>query len=423
MTPGERSGTKVLLPPRCDPFTAPPAVPVEEWYAGFRAAGPLLRAGPGVWALPRYGEVAAVLRDPRVAAFRFAGVLRRAGEQASPDPAGGSAHSFLDATIVAAARPDHARLRNLLAQLVVRRLTPALDVQADETARRILDRCAQTVAFDAVPDLAFPLPLQILSHMFGLPDEQAEQIGRNVLKLSKLFSPSIASEDQRSADAAVSGLRRAVATLLDARRRKKGDDICSEMSAAIDSGLLSREEAIDNAVFLLFAGLETSVNMIAAGCAALADHPHQLARLRADPSLAESAVEEVLRYDAPTQMTARMVTGPINIAGRTIGARRVLLLLLGSANHDPDKFRDPSRLDIGRKPNLHLAFGAGAHACLGAGLARLLGCAVFRQIAKTLPAFEPAGPTLRDACVTPRIYLSVPLRITSPHRRSGSAGS
>jgi cytochrome P450 len=116
-----------------------------------------------------------------------------------------------------------------------------------------------------------------------------------------------------------------------------------------------------------------------------------------------------------------MVTDPIEIAGRIIGARRVLVLLLGSANHDPDKFRDPSRLDIGRKPNPHLAFGAGAHACLGAGFARLLGRVVFRQIAKTFSAFEPAGAMRWDPCVTPRIYLSVPLRITTPHRRSGSA--
>ncbi len=408
---------KLPLPPRCDPFAAPPTTSVEEWYAGFRDAGPLLRAGPGVWALPRYREVAAVLRDPRAGGFRFAGTQRIEGQAKS------EAHSFLDATIVAASRLEHARLRNLLAQLVLRRLTPGLAVRAEEAARRILACCAQRVAFEAVSDVAFPLTLQILSQMFGFPDERAEQIGRDALKLSKLFTPSIGSADQLAADAAVSGLRREFAVLLDPRQRKKGDDICSDMSTAVESGLLSREEAVDNAIFLLFAGLETSVNMIAAGCAALAARSDQFARLRADPSLAKTAVEEFLRFDSPTQITARIVAEPIEIAGRSIAAGRVLLLLLGSANHDPDKFRDPSRLDIGRRPNPHVAFGAGAHACLGAGLARLLGEQLFRQIVKTFPALELAGAAQRDSCVTPRIYLSVPLRIAAPRHRGGSAGN
>lgn len=413
MTVSGGKGQNRLLPPKCDPFSRPDTDSFDAWYAGLRAAGPLLRAGTGAWALPRYGEIVRILRDPRVAVFRFAGPSQMADREEAGQAVAEASHAFLDSTIVAASPPSHARLRKLLAPLVVRRLTGALEAMVDEATREILAHRTESRNIEAVSDLAFPLTLKILSHLFALPHDRADAIGRDVLKLSKLFSPYIAAADLASANAAVRTLRVAFAELLDARRRGEARDICSDIRVAIDGGLLSRGEAVDNAVFLMFAGLETSVNMIAAGCAAFAAAPDQFAVLRADPGLAASAVEEFLRYDAPTQITARVVTEPIDIAGRAIGKGRMLLLMLGSANHDPAQFTHPSRLNITRNPNPHLAFGAGGHTCLGAGLARLLGKAVFRRVAQTVAAFEPAGEVLRDSCTTPRIYLRVPLRLTT----------
>jgi hypothetical protein len=183
----ERQAVNRLLPPKCDPFTGPPIGSVEEWYAGLRAAGPLLRGRVGAAAVRRI-------------------------------------------------RPD--------------------------TTRATL--CCFSLCRTAA------------------------------------ISPSICPKDLASADAAVRALRAAFAELLDARPREDTRDICWEIGVAINRGLVSRDEAVDNAIFLMFAGLETSVNMIAAGCAALAAAPDQFAVLRGDPGLARSAVEEFLRYDAPT---------------------------------------------------------------------------------------------------------------------------
>jgi cytochrome P450 len=149
-------------------------------------------------------------------------------------------------------------------------------------------------------------------------------------------------------------------------------------------------------VFLSFAGFETTVNLIAAGCSLLASHPAELARLRADRSLLPGAVEEMLRYESPIQMTGRLVLEPIEIAGRVIRPGRTLLLLLASANHDERLFADPDRFDVTRSPNPHVAFGGGPHYCLGARLARMEAQTVFDRLLDRSAAIEPLGEIARE---------------------------
>jgi cytochrome P450 len=213
----------------------------------------------------------------------------------------------------------------------------------------------------------------------------------------------------------VAWLRAYIAGLLAERRAALGDDLLSQMitaEVAEEPGArLSGEEIVDNVIFLFFAGFETTTNLIATSVAALLRHPAELARLRQDPGLLPTAVDEFLRYDAPIQATARLVKEPVQVGGRTVRPGRVLVLLLGSANHDERRFPDPERLDVGRTPNAHLSFGGGAHHCLGAGLARIEGQAALGWLLRNAPVLEAAGDVVRRPSVTFRSYRSVPVSL------------
>jgi cytochrome P450 len=400
------------LPPKFDLFELARDGDPYLAYAKLRDAGALLRAGPGVWVIPRYQEVAALLRDPRLGPFRFQeapGLFEHAALPSSPET--GVANSFLDGIMVVANSPDHARLRQSVGQPFLHRLNRELRGRISVLADNLLERAGERGMMEVISELAYPLPLLVLSDIFGIPQTHRERIGREVLKLSKLFSPVVAVEDKSAADEAIVSLRQLMGLLFEQRLKSPSQDFISDMAAAAQSRRLSREEAIDNTIFLIFAGLETSISLLAAGCAALARYPEQMSKLRENPACVSTAVEEFLRYDAPTQITARTVRAPLEVAGRMLSKGRVLLLLLGSANHDERQFRDPARLDVERTPNPHLAFGAGAHYCLGAGLARLESEVVFNRLARKFSVFESVGDVVREACVTPRVYSSVVVRV------------
>jgi cytochrome P450 len=149
--------------------------------------------------------------------------------------------------------------------------------------------------------------------------------------------------------------------------------------------------------------------LIAVGCAALGSHPEQFGLLRRGAVSPDSAVEEFLRYDAPTQITARIVREPLELSGRRLNSGRVLLLLLGCANHDEAQFPEPGRLDLARSPNAHLSFGGGPHYCVGAGLARMEAATLFGRLATHLASLEANGGVEREPTATPRVYTRVPL--------------
>jgi cytochrome P450 len=168
---------------------------------------------------------------------------------------------------------------------------------------------------------------------------------------------------------------------------------------------------IDNVLFLLHAGVETSMGLVSNGCAALLRHPHQLTRLRAEPGLVPVAVEEFLRYDPPIQSSTRVAKEPIELGGHKIRTGRAVRLLLGSANRDERVFADPERLDVTRHPNPHLGFGGGVHHCLGSALARQVGGAVFDRLVRRCAVIEPAGPPVRRLHASLRSFAHLPVAV------------
>lgn len=384
-----------------------PAVLADPYpaYARLRNEGSLCRGGPAQWVVSRHADVAVLLNDPR---------LGSQPPQAYHNLSAGTgaAGEFVQRIMLYRDRPSHDRLRRLIAQgftpSAVRGLQPKIAAITDS----LLEAGLEEGHMEAVNDLAFPLPVMVICELIGIPAADHEQIRPMAVNLGKAIAATGEPADQAAADAAVTWLRGYIGTLLDQRRRAPRDDLLSRLTAADrNGGGFAYQEIVDNVVFLFFAGFETTTSLIATGCSALLDNPGQMARLWADPSLIPTAIEEFLRFDAPIQSRFRIVREPIEIDGRTLRSGRMLLLLIGSANHDERQFTEPDKLDVSRKPNPHLSFGGGSHYCLGATLARLEAGVVFTTLVQRLRALERAGPSIRGLGGAVRAYARVPMSI------------
>ena len=230
---------------------------------------------------------------------------------------------------------------------------------------------------EVIGDLAYPLPVQIISEMLGVPHEDHETFKGWSRELARSLDPDFATpieELQQRRDAALA-FADYFRGLIAERRAHPRDDLLSALVAVEERGdTLTEEELLATLTLLLVAGHETTVNLIGNGTLALLGNRDQLERLRDDPSLAKNTVEEVLRYDPPVQMTVRNALEEVEIAGATVDRGQETVILLGAANRDPDQFAEPERFDVARPDaNRHLAFSSGHHFCLGAPLARLEG--------------------------------------------------
>lgn len=289
------------------------------------------------------------------------------------------------------------RLRAAIGTLVDGLLTPTLDAGPCEL----------------VGTLAFPLPVMVMCDLLGVPSADRMLVRPRAMALAKAFHTSVSQEDRLAADDAVSWLRKYLGDLIDECARHPRGDLLSRLAKSLQGPQpLPREEVVDNAAFLLFAGFETTMNSLSVGCEALSRHPAEYIRVRADAALASSAVEEILRYDAPIQGVARIVREPLDVNGHTLQKGRVIVLLVGSANRDETQFVEPHRFDVGRAPNRHLTFGGGVHQCFGAALARAELSALVMWLSRHVARLELADSPQRspDAAMRSFIRVSADLR-------------
>jgi cytochrome P450 len=394
-----------MLLPRYDALD--PAVLDDPYpvYAQLRRVGPLCRGGVGQWVVTRHADVSRLLRDPQLG-HQFPDEYRRfaLGE--------GPACSFFGRIILDRDPPSHVRLRRLMASAFSPTLVGRIGARIPGWLEELLQPVQDLGRFDVVHDLAYPLPVRVVCELMGIPAVDQDAVRPRAVDLARAFGTRVPDEDRRTVDEAVLWLRAYLGALITERRGAPEEDLLSRMIATqSNEDGLSDEEIVDNAVFLFFAGFETTMNLIANGCAALLGHPDQLDRLRAEPAMIPTAVEELLRFDAPVQSAGRMVREPMEIDGRRIAGGRVLLLLIGSANHDERAFVAPERLDVGRTPNPHLSFGGGAHYCLGAALARLEACAAFTELLRRFATIETAGEAVRRPSAGFRSFASLPVAV------------
>ncbi|MGW7411703.1 cytochrome P450 family protein [Streptomyces sp. NPDC054863] len=284
--------------------------------------------------------------------------------------------------------PDHGRLRKLVTrEFTVRRIN-ALRPRIQQITEDLLEKFAATGGGDLVAALARPLPLTVMCELLGVPEEDRTDF--------QTWSQHVVESDPAFAErnaASYRSLFGCVRSLVRRRRDEPGEDLLSALVVQHDSGdRLSEAELISMVFLLLVAGIETTVNVLGTGAFLLLTHPGQLAAVRADDALVGPAVEEVLRYMAPIEMTSRHSLEPVEIGGVSIDAHSTVLINLAAANRDPARFEDPQSFRVERNDGSHLTFGHGIHYCLGAALARAEAEIAFGLLLKRFPELELAVP-------------------------------
>jgi pimeloyl-[acyl-carrier protein] synthase len=349
-------------------------------YRRLRAEDPVHQNALGFWVLTRYEDVVAALRDPRLGKEAIASFV--AARFGTPIQTVGL--SMLDRD-----PPDQTRLRGLVSKAFTPRVVEGLRPHIQRVVDGLLAHVEGRHSMDLIEEFAYPLPVIVICQMLGVPVEDRDrfrQWGLDIARgLDTILLPADSEVGLRSTAA-----RRAMAdyfrALIAERRAVPRGDMLSDLIAAEEAGdKLSTDELLATCILLLVAGHETTVNLIGNGTLALLRHPDQLQRLRGDPGLIGSAVEELLRYDGPVQRTARIPSEDVTIGRRTIPKGELVLPFIGAADRDPAQFPDPDRLDIGRADNRHIAFGWGIHFCLGAPLARLEGQIALGALVRRLP--------------------------------------
>lgn len=283
-------------------------------------------------------------------------------------------------------RPRHTQLRALVSRAFTPRRIARLEPRIRSIARDLLDSVKGRPAFDLVREFSGPLPTIVIAELLGVPAEDEEWFKEKSTAVAQ-FDPS-APRDGAAMGPAIE-LGRYLAEVLAARRREPRDDLLSALLAAeIDGERLSEVELIGFGFLLLVAGNETTTNLISNAAILLDRHRDQRRLLLGDPARIPGAVEEFLRYDSPVQGLARTTTAPVTLHRVTIPEGSKVLLLFGSANHDERAIPDADRFDVLRAPNPHVAFGFGAHFCLGANLAHLEARVAFEELLARLPDYR-----------------------------------
>jgi len=347
------------------------------------------------WALVRYAECFTFLRDERlsqVGRIRF--LLSRLPAETRSNFA--ELVHLLEMWMLFLDAPEHARLRKLMNKGFSPAVVEALRTQVEAMVDGMLDAEAPAKAerIDIVRDFAYPLPVRVIAQMLGVPTSRHKEFIDWTNAIALLFGSPATNEIAGAAQEAVIALTDFFRKVVADRRRHKGSDLVSLLIDIEEDGhVLTEDELYAQCVMLLVGGHETTRNLIGNGMYTLLKHTQEMAVLRNNPEIIRTAVEELLRYESPAQFISRVAKKDVEIAGHRIQAGESVGFILAAANRDPRKFEDPDRLNLRRLRNDHLAFGAGAHFCIGNQLARLEGQVAILKLLQRFPAMRLATET------------------------------
>ncbi|MFJ4513661.1 cytochrome P450 [Streptomyces sp. NPDC088816] len=335
-------------------------------YARMRRESPVHRGAQGIWYLTRYADVERALGDLRLSNDRDR-MTRALGARDGSLRDISRLTARLGRVMSNTDPPEHARLRKLVNRAFTVRRVEALRDRVQAVVDQLVDTAlAAGPAMDVIAALASRLPHSVVCELFGIPDGERERVKEWFRALGRM------TEDIDKAVEVVDQFEEYLMWLVGRRREAPGDDLISGLVATqARDDHLTDTELLSTCFMLITAGDETTTHLIGNGTLALLRHPDQLARLRADPTLIRPAVDELVRYDSPTQAIVRVVAEDVEFAGHPLAAGDLVYPVLAAANRDPERFEDPDRLDLTRPGNRHLGFGNGPHFCLGAPLARL----------------------------------------------------
>ncbi|HEX6502073.1 MAG TPA: cytochrome P450 [Terriglobales bacterium] len=283
--------------------------------------------------------------------------------------------------------PDHTRLRALASAAFTPRRVECLRAHIQEIMDRLLDQVIVSGRMDVIADFASPAPAIVTAEMFGIPVQDHAQLKDWSADFAEMLGNFQHNPDRfprvlRSVESMCSYFRSA---MREQRNEPRDGLIQAMMAAEVDGNRLTEEEIVANLIVTMVGGQETTTNLIGNGLLTLLRHPGEMNRLRSEPALIPSAVEELLRFESPSQHTARLAPDDVELGGRSLRKRQAVIAVMGAGNRDPERFPDPDRLDLARKDNRHLAFGWAAHFCFGAALARLEGQIAFATILRRMP--------------------------------------
>jgi cytochrome P450 len=346
----------------------------------------------GYWILTRYKDVKAALHDERLSSDRTALFINQLG---SLDV--NLIQNFLhmmSKMLVEQDPPDHTQLRKFANQGFTTRAVESWRSIIQNTTDQLLDNVQNHGCMNVVSDLSVPLPTLVLTQIFGVPETDRANFIKWAMDIGTFFgSPGGENIEEfaRKADLAAAQFSALIRQLISQRHRQLGTDMISLLTVAYQEQGFNLEELPSQCIQILVAGLLTTTDLISNGVNALLNHPDQLQKLQQNPTLINSAVEEIIRFDTAVPFFFRIAKQDLTIGGKDIPKGSVIALGLGAANHDPEKFDSPSVFDITRSPNEHLGFGSGIHFCLGAVLARMELTICLTTLLRRLPnlRFDP----------------------------------
>jgi hypothetical protein len=377
------------------------------WYAALREHDPVhAMRGGGVF-LSRYDDALAVYREPRASSDKKIEFKPKFGD--SP------LFEHHTTSLVFSDPPLHTRVRRLIMGALNQRAIARMEGEVLRLVDSLLERMAEKRAFDFIEDFAAEIPVEVIGNLLAVPRAERGPLRAWSLAILSGLEPAPGKEILERGNRAVTDFIAYLRTLVAARRKNPGDYETDVLTRLIqgekDGERLSEAELHHNCIFLLNAGHETTTNLIGNGMWLLLTHPQELARLRADPALIPSAVEEMLRCEGPIQLNNRRLTAPMELGGKKLPDGTFITIGIGAANRDPAQFPDAERFDAGRKPNRHVAFGQGDHACAGMNVARMEGRIAFSRLLARFPKIELAGQPERDRRIRFRGFRKLPVRV------------
>jgi cytochrome P450 len=397
----------------------------DPWprYAELRETSPLHRDPRGFWVATRHADCLEVLRSKASSAdgtnidpdSQPDGLGRQRGRGEMSEE---MARAIDDnRPFLFRDPPEHTRMRGLVSKAFTPRMVDGLRPRIEAMVDELLDRALEHGEIDVVRDFAYPLPIQVICEMLGIPNDDRDRFSDWSAVLARGLDPEFLQPEGALEErfSVVGAFSEYFFGLMAERRRAPGDDLLSQLALAEEAGsVLTEGQVLSTAILLLVAGHETTVNLISGGVLALIEHPDQLARWRDDPSITPRAVEELLRYVSPVQLTGRALLDDLPLSTATLPKGHYVLSVIASANRDPEAFDDPESLDLDRAENRHLGFGFGLHHCLGAPLARLETAIALPRLLERTRSLEPLADrfTYRDNVVL-RGLAELPIRLSA----------
>ncbi len=399
-----KAALKTALVPPLAAFVASSNVRRRPYplFGALRRLDPVHESAIGVWILSRHAEVSSVLRDARFGSDEdkadierlnfgpFDRLFSKRGQRG-----GNSDHKEfvrkLGELMLFRDPPDHTRLRSLVTKAFTPRRIEVLQPRIEQIVAETLDAFPKDGAVDVMSTLAYPVPARVICELVGVPASDHGLIVSLAPDLAAGLDPGPmrTPDSMRRADEAYQTLQRYIGDLIDSRRREPQDDLLTALiDAESDGSSLTRDELIGTVGLLIMAGHETTANLVGNGLHAVLRDRDAFDRLRDDPSVGQTAVEELLRFDSPVQMTVRVALDDLAVGEQTIRKGSIVVPLIAAANRDPAVFADPNKLDLARSPNPHLSFSGGAHFCIGAPLARLEARIMLGELVRRFPAMR-----------------------------------